>query len=146
MMFQAGWTIVTIKLVLILAFIFFTSPTSTHALAQAALSGGVEPENTEDRRGGKERRARLPDNLHIAGTIDVLPKELDESPALDSYMYQSGHDPDQSHVSGLACAFHSLRTRPVVNGEMCREGMGSDAPARSPGCRIGPLHLPAVAT
>lgn len=53
MMFQAGWTIVTIKLILILAFIFFTSPTATHALAQAALSGGVEPENTEDRRGGK---------------------------------------------------------------------------------------------
>jgi multicomponent Na+:H+ antiporter subunit G len=50
MMFQAGWTIVAIKLVLILAFIFFTSPTSTHALAQAALSGGVEPQNTEDRR------------------------------------------------------------------------------------------------
>jgi multicomponent Na+:H+ antiporter subunit G len=50
MMFQAGLTLVTIKLLLILSFIFFTSPTATHALAQAAISGGVEPENTEDRR------------------------------------------------------------------------------------------------
>ncbi len=40
---QAGWSAVTIKLLLILAFIFFTSPTATHALAQAALNGGLKP-------------------------------------------------------------------------------------------------------
>ena len=40
---QAGWSAVTIKLVLILAFIFFTSPTATHALAQAALNSGLKP-------------------------------------------------------------------------------------------------------
>ena len=40
---QAGWSAVTIKLVLILVFIFFTTPTATHALAQAALNGGVKP-------------------------------------------------------------------------------------------------------
>jgi multicomponent Na+:H+ antiporter subunit G len=50
MMLQAGWTLVTIKLILILVFVFFTSPTATHALAQAALGSGVEPVNTEDRR------------------------------------------------------------------------------------------------
>lgn len=43
MMFQAGLTIVTIKLVLIVVFIIFTSPTTTHALARAALGGGVRP-------------------------------------------------------------------------------------------------------
>ena len=43
LIFQAGWSAVTIKLVLILVFIFFTSPTATHALAQAALNGGVKP-------------------------------------------------------------------------------------------------------
>ena len=43
-MFQAGLTIVTIKLALIVVFIIFTSPTSTHALAQAALHGGVRPQ------------------------------------------------------------------------------------------------------
>ena len=43
LIFQAGWSAVTIKLVLILVFIFFTTPTATHALAQAALHGGVKP-------------------------------------------------------------------------------------------------------
>ena len=43
LMLQGGLTIVTVKLVLILIFIFFTSPTATHALAQAALSSGLKP-------------------------------------------------------------------------------------------------------
>lgn len=43
LMIQAGFTIVTIKLVLITTFILFTSPTTTHALARAALNGGVQP-------------------------------------------------------------------------------------------------------
>jgi len=34
---------VTIKLMLILVFIFFSSPTSTHALAKAALHDGQKP-------------------------------------------------------------------------------------------------------
>jgi len=44
LMFQAGFTLVTAKLVLILAFVFFTSPTTTHALARAALNSGLAPE------------------------------------------------------------------------------------------------------
>jgi len=43
MMLQEGLTIVTIKLVLILAFIFFTSPASTHALAHVAFENNVKP-------------------------------------------------------------------------------------------------------
>lgn len=43
LVFQAGLSIVTIKLVLIFIFIFFTSPTATHALASAALDEGVKP-------------------------------------------------------------------------------------------------------
>lgn len=43
-MFQAGLTIVTVKLALIVVFIVFTSPTSTHALSLAALHGGVKPQ------------------------------------------------------------------------------------------------------
>jgi len=49
MMLQAGWTIVTIKLALILLFMFFASPTTTHALAKAAIAGGVKPILNEDR-------------------------------------------------------------------------------------------------
>jgi multicomponent Na+:H+ antiporter subunit G len=43
MMLQAGLTLVTVKLIVIGLLIFFTSPTSTHALAQAALARGVKP-------------------------------------------------------------------------------------------------------
>lgn len=43
LMFQAGLTIVSIKLFLIIAFLFFTSPTTTHALARAALNAGIIP-------------------------------------------------------------------------------------------------------
>ena len=40
---QAGLTLVSAKLFLILIFIFFTSPTSSFALAHAALSSGIKP-------------------------------------------------------------------------------------------------------
>ncbi len=48
LMFQAGFSQVTLKLLLILAFILITSPTATHALAKAALHGGVEPLLSEE--------------------------------------------------------------------------------------------------
>lgn len=52
MMFQAGFSQITIKLALIAIFLFFTSPTSTHALARAALHAGLKPwtkpQNGED--------------------------------------------------------------------------------------------------
>ena len=41
---QSGLTFTTIKLVIIGIFLFFTGPTSTHALANAAFSSGVRPE------------------------------------------------------------------------------------------------------
>jgi len=43
LMLQAGLTVNLVKLALIMIFILFTSPTSTHALAKAALHGGVKP-------------------------------------------------------------------------------------------------------
>ena len=45
--FQSGLDIVTVKLVLIVVFIVFTSPTATHALARAALHGGARPQLDE---------------------------------------------------------------------------------------------------
>lgn len=50
MMIQGGLTLVTVKLFMILLFAFFAGPTATHALAQAALSMGVKPQLSEDRR------------------------------------------------------------------------------------------------
>ena len=57
LMFQAGLSFVTVKLILISLFIFFTSPTATHAVANAARVMGLKPmlvpdkdlENAEDR-------------------------------------------------------------------------------------------------
>ena len=41
--FQAGISLVTARLLIIWLFILVTSPISTHALARAALTGGVTP-------------------------------------------------------------------------------------------------------
>ena len=43
LMVQAGFTLITVKLLLILVFLLFTSPTSTYALANAAYSRGEQP-------------------------------------------------------------------------------------------------------
>lgn len=43
LMLQGGFTLVTVKLILIVVFILYTSPMSTHALAQSALSTGIKP-------------------------------------------------------------------------------------------------------
>ena len=41
--FQAGVTLVAVRLILIWGFLLFTSPIGTYALSRAALKGGVEP-------------------------------------------------------------------------------------------------------
>lgn len=43
LMVQGGLTLVSVKLALIVVFLVITSPTSTHALAQAAMSSGLKP-------------------------------------------------------------------------------------------------------
>lgn len=43
LMLLGGWSLATAKLVFILAFLWMTSPTATHALAKAARRDGVEP-------------------------------------------------------------------------------------------------------
>lgn len=43
LMIQAGFSLVAVKLLMMLVFFFFTSPTSSFSLAHAALSSGVEP-------------------------------------------------------------------------------------------------------
>ena len=42
-MLQAGWSLATIKLIAILIFLLLTSPTSSNALASAALLAGTRP-------------------------------------------------------------------------------------------------------
>jgi len=40
---EAGLTLVSLKIVLMLIFLMFTNPTSSHALAKAAIHGGMKP-------------------------------------------------------------------------------------------------------
>ncbi len=48
LMVQAGWSLVAVKLLLVFGFLFFTSPTSTHAVAHAAYGSGLRPVGTQD--------------------------------------------------------------------------------------------------
>jgi multicomponent Na+:H+ antiporter subunit G len=43
LMFQTSLSFTTVKLVLILVFLWVTSPVASHAVSHAALRGGVEP-------------------------------------------------------------------------------------------------------
>ena len=44
LMVQGGFSLVTVKLILILIFLLYTSPTSTYALANAAFHRGQKPQ------------------------------------------------------------------------------------------------------
>ena len=46
---QAGISLVSFKLFLIIVFVLYTGPAVTHALAQAALNAGVRPALDDDR-------------------------------------------------------------------------------------------------
>jgi multicomponent Na+:H+ antiporter subunit G len=50
LMLQAGLSLVTLKLLFLLALFFFIGPVATHALAHVALQEGVRPLLHEDRR------------------------------------------------------------------------------------------------
>jgi multicomponent Na+:H+ antiporter subunit G len=51
LMIQSGLTAATVKLALVLFFFLITSPTSAHALANAAFSANERPRLAEDRTG-----------------------------------------------------------------------------------------------
>jgi len=57
MALQAGWSMVTVKLVLIGIFLFFTSPTASHAVAHASLLGGLAPDVGAKRDDGPDAGA-----------------------------------------------------------------------------------------
>lgn len=48
---QTGVTVASFKLLLIFAFLFFSSPTASHALANAAMLGNLKPYLDDDDRG-----------------------------------------------------------------------------------------------
>ncbi len=50
LMFQTGFSLVSVKLLLIVLFLFFTTPTATHAVAKAAHLSGIKPWQSGDSR------------------------------------------------------------------------------------------------
>ncbi|MET3558197.1 hypothetical protein ABID29_001317 [Streptococcus rupicaprae] len=64
--------------------------------------------------------------LHIRGREADLPKVLKESPCLDFYMFQSGHNRDfQDMAYQLAEQFYQMTPeKPLLNAEPCYELMG----------------------
>ena len=71
LMFQGGISLITVKLMMILGFLWFSSPVSTYALARAALAGGEEPFWAED--------LELPPTARIPGfTHRVVPSEVED--------------------------------------------------------------------
>lgn len=54
LMLQAGMSLITVKLILILLFLIVTSPTSAHALAKAALHAGLKPIQKGDTEKGEQ--------------------------------------------------------------------------------------------
>jgi multicomponent Na+:H+ antiporter subunit G len=47
MALQAGFTLITVKLIIIGIFLFITGPTATHAVANAAMVSGLRPQAGE---------------------------------------------------------------------------------------------------
>ncbi|MDJ0653326.1 MAG: monovalent cation/H(+) antiporter subunit G [Xanthomonadales bacterium] len=48
LMLQSGFTLITLKIVLVAAFLLVTGPTAAYALANAAFLGGQLPEGLQD--------------------------------------------------------------------------------------------------
>ena len=49
LLIESGFSLISLKLLVIVLFLFFTSPTSSHALAKAAIRGGVLPLTHQDK-------------------------------------------------------------------------------------------------
>lgn len=61
MMLQAGFTVASVKLLLLAAAVFFTWPVVTHALAQVCLHEDIHLQLAEDRRELARQRLDQPD-------------------------------------------------------------------------------------
>ena len=67
LVFQTADPLVSVKLLLILVFLFFTSPTAGYALARAALTHGQTPQVDDDSFDDSLREGAIPTNTGTAG-------------------------------------------------------------------------------
>jgi multicomponent Na+:H+ antiporter subunit G len=70
LMFQSGFSLITAKLILILAFVWFSSPVATYALSRAALASGQEPFWAED--------LEIPEDARIPGSGPATSEESED--------------------------------------------------------------------
>ncbi|NQV48341.1 MAG: monovalent cation/H(+) antiporter subunit G [Rhodospirillaceae bacterium] len=56
LMVQEGFSLISVKLALMVLFLMFTSPTTTHALARSALNEGLLPKIFNKRQGKKSSK------------------------------------------------------------------------------------------
>lgn len=73
----------------------------------------------------KQRFPQSLTSMHIAGNQPDLPDVFSDSPLIDFYMYQSGHDRrDHKNTYRVAMHFYGKRIkRPIINSEPCYEGI-----------------------
>lgn len=78
MMIQAGWSLVSAKLLIILAILIFTGPVATHALARASMWAGLKPQLAEDRINPKKTRT-APTRKTRSKTTKAAPRKKAKS-------------------------------------------------------------------
>lgn len=61
MCLYSGFTLITVKLIVIGVFLFITGPTATHAVANAALVSGLRPREGEGLTGAEPETRPAPD-------------------------------------------------------------------------------------
>ncbi|MCP4037587.1 MAG: monovalent cation/H(+) antiporter subunit G [bacterium] len=69
LMFQAGVTLITAKLAIVLFFLYITSPTATHALFKSAYAGGMRWDL--QRRDHHADRSEAPDAFDAGEDVSV---------------------------------------------------------------------------
>ena len=108
MVFQAGFSMVTVKLLLIGVFVFVTSPTATHAVANAALVAGLEPKvsNFDD---GEPHHGVVGDGARHGRSRGVIAEVGKDGglPAFGALGLEIGDGPEGDLFGGLA-AFEFL--------------------------------------
>jgi len=73
MMLQAGLTLITVKLFFIGVFLIITGPTSTHAVANAALVSGSRPLGDDS--------GEIITPAQLAEAVDQNPEHIEEQPS-----------------------------------------------------------------
>jgi len=76
LLLQTGLALISLKLLLILVFMVFTSPTASHALARAGLAAGDDPATLDNESKGAARLYDSPDSpapAHSPGASSSKP-------------------------------------------------------------------------